>query len=169
MEFPQAFQAQSADPEATLALGQRIGARLVGGDVLGLSGDLGTGKTTFVRGLAGGMGITDPVSSPTYTLMHEYQGRGLSLHHYDAWMEGRQKAILAEGGAGLLDGDWACVVEWAGRVQEFLPGSTLWIEFSHVGEESRGLVFRGATERWVKWLEGGEIQGLTWVGADPGG
>ena len=135
--------------EATRALACELGKRLTAGCVLALAGDLGAGKTTFVRGLAEGMGIEDPVSSPTYTLMHSYQGSGLDLFHYDAWMEGRQKAILREGGDGVLDTDGVVVVEWAPRVAQFLPERALQIEFQHLSEEGRLLIFRGASEAWM--------------------
>ncbi|HRV82475.1 MAG TPA: tRNA (adenosine(37)-N6)-threonylcarbamoyltransferase complex ATPase subunit type 1 TsaE, partial [Planctomycetota bacterium] len=105
----------SHDSEATLALAEHVGRGLRAGEVLALSGDLGSGKTTFVRGLARGMGITDPVSSPTYTLMHAYEGTGLELFHFDAWMEGRQKSLLADGGSGVLETGGVAVVEWASR------------------------------------------------------
>ncbi len=134
--------------ESTRALARDLGSRLTPGCVLALAGDLGAGKTTFVRGLAEGMGIEDPVSSPTYTLMHHYQGRGLDLYHYDAWMEGRQKAILREGGDGVLDTDGVVVVEWAPKVAQFLPDRALQIEFQHLSEHGRLLVFRGAFEAW---------------------
>ena len=160
----------SASPEATLALAERIGGGLVSGDVLGLSGDLGAGKTTFVRGLAAGMGITDPVSSPTYTLMHAYEGSGLKLFHYDAWMEGRQKALLAEGGAGVLEAGGVAVVEWAGRVQEFLPESALWVEFVHRSLEERELRFLGPEGVWERLLRVFEpIEGLNWAAGEPDG
>jgi tRNA threonylcarbamoyladenosine biosynthesis protein TsaE len=95
------------------------------------------------------MGIEDPVSSPTYTLMHSYQGTGLDLYHYDAWMEGRQKAILQEGGDGVLDTDGVVVVEWAPRVAQFLPINSLQIEFQHVSLEARHVVFRGLEGTWA--------------------
>ncbi len=141
------------DEEATRTFAAALGQRLWAGVVLALAGDLGAGKTTFVRGLAQGMGIEDPVSSPTYTLMHSYQGRGLELFHFDAWMEGRQKAILQEGGDGVLDTDGVVVVEWAPRVAQFLPEGALQIEFQHVSENSRLLVISGPEEPWKAVLD----------------
>ncbi len=134
--------------EATREFASALGQRLWAGCVLALAGDLGAGKTTFVRGLAEGMGIEDPVSSPTYTLMHSYQGTGMELFHFDAWMEGRQKAILQEGGDGVLDTDGVVVVEWAPRVAQFLPPGCLQIEFLHVSEHVRRLVVRGHEDPW---------------------
>ncbi|MEZ5974179.1 MAG: tRNA (adenosine(37)-N6)-threonylcarbamoyltransferase complex ATPase subunit type 1 TsaE [Planctomycetota bacterium] len=146
------MQFVSHDPDATLALARHVGSHLKAGEVLALSGDLGAGKTTFVRGLAEGLGITDPVSSPTYTLMHSYEGPGLGLLHYDAWMEGRQKALLAGGGSGVIEGDAVAVVEWASKVADFLPDGALWVEFGHRDEHTRTLVFSGPMGRWSEIL-----------------
>ncbi len=145
---PVALEYLSHDPEATLAFAEWLGSRLHAGTVFALSGDLGAGKTTFVRGLAAGMGIQDPVSSPTYTLMHTYLGSGLPLYHYDAWMEGRQKALLAEGGAGALATDGVVVVEWAGRVQDQLPPETLTLELLHRAESQRVVRLGGQEAAW---------------------
>lgn len=109
------------DAEATLALGERLGQLVPPGTVLSLLGELGAGKTTLVRGLAAGLGIDpDEVSSPTYTLMHQHQGR-LELHHLDAWMGDREGAFLASGGVEWLHGSGVAAVEWAERVAAYLP------------------------------------------------
>ena len=144
----------STQPEATLALAAYLGTRMEAGVVLALSGDLGAGKTTFVRGLAQGLGIEDPVSSPTYTLMHTYWGRGLPLYHYDAWMEGRQKALLAEGGTGVFATDGVVVVEWGGRVRDQLPPETLTLDLGHRGPAARILRLGGDPARWEALLKG---------------
>ncbi|MBL4771049.1 MAG: tRNA (adenosine(37)-N6)-threonylcarbamoyltransferase complex ATPase subunit type 1 TsaE [Planctomycetes bacterium] len=142
------------DEERTRALAAGLGRELWAGCVLALAGDLGSGKTTFVRGLAEGMEIDDHVSSPTYTLMHSYQGAGLELFHYDAWMEGRQKAVLQEGGEGVLDTQGVVVVEWAPKVAQFLPEKSLQIEFHHRSENCRELVFMGLADPWKAILDG---------------
>lgn len=126
----------SESPEATEALGAAVGRALASGAVLALGGDLGSGKTCFVRGLAEGLGSTDPVSSPTYTLAHEYAGR-LTLHHLDAWMAERESAFLAAGGEELLLGDAVAAVEWAGQVAAWLPRPHLALEFGHLAPEVR--------------------------------
>lgn len=143
-------------PAATEELAAELGARARAGLVIALEGDLGSGKTTFVRGLARGLGSDDPVSSPTYTLMHEYLGR-LPLYHFDAWMESREKAYLQEGGSVFLCGDGVAVVEWADRVADELPSPRLAIELAHVGPEQRELRLRvegrdADLEGWVASL-----------------
>jgi tRNA threonylcarbamoyl adenosine modification protein YjeE len=101
--------------------------------VIGLDGELGTGKTALVRGLAAGLEIEDAVTSPTYTLMHSYPGR-LELFHFDAWMEGREAAFLDGGGSEWFTSGGVAVVEWASRVARFLPEDRLELELSHQGQ-----------------------------------
>ena len=141
---------RSLDPAATEALASALAERLEAGAVLTLDGDLGAGKTTFVRGLARGLGIVEGVASPTYTLMQQHDGGRLPLYHFDAWMEGREKALLADGADEFLGRDGVAVIEWAGRVEPWLPAprlcvvlrhdtlETRWIELSVVGEGARG-------------------------------
>ncbi|MDF1797892.1 MAG: tRNA (adenosine(37)-N6)-threonylcarbamoyltransferase complex ATPase subunit type 1 TsaE [Planctomycetota bacterium] len=118
--------------EATEALAEALGRLAVPDTVFALDGDLGTGKTAFTRGLARGLDVTEPVSSPTYTLMHSYPGR-LELYHFDAWMEGREAAFLDGGGAEWLHAGGVAVVEWASRVLAWLPEQRLEVELLHRG------------------------------------
>ncbi len=132
-------------PEETEALAAALGAVLGRGAVLALAGEMGAGKTCFVRGLAAGLGVpADEVASPTYTLMHAHEGR-LPLYHFDAWMSAREGAFLAGGGAEVLEpgaeGEGVAALEWAGDVGEFLPLPRLAIRMEHAGEECRKLVF----------------------------
>ena len=131
---PRRFRSRS--PEATCALAEALGARLSGGEVLALDGDLGAGKTTFVRGLARGLGVEDPVSSPTFTLMQEYEGRVL-LRHFDAWMEGRERSFLADGGADAFADGAVCAVEWSARVADWLPRPHLLVSLAHESPVAR--------------------------------
>jgi len=130
---------RSRGPEATEALGQGLGRVLEAGTILALSGELGTGKTAFVRGLARGLGVGGPVSSPSFTLMQRYEGGRLALSHFDAWMEGRERAWLADGGAEELGGEGVAAIEWAERVAEWLPSPHLLLELSHAGPRERFL------------------------------
>jgi tRNA threonylcarbamoyladenosine biosynthesis protein TsaE len=150
MGVDQAMEFVSKSPEITMAFAEALGRELGPGAVVALNGDLGAGKTTFVRGLCIGLDVTDPVHSPSYTLMHTYQGR-LEVFHFDAWMEGREAAFLDGGGAEWLFGEGVAVVEWASRVRDYLPAEHLEIELLHlkapqidddghpVGEPIRGL------------------------------
>ena len=128
----------SRSPAATEALGRWLGERLGAGALLALDGELGTGKTTFVRALARGLGVQVPVTSLTYALLQTYPGR-LELAHFDAWMERRERSFLAEGGWEWLGAEGVAVVEWAARVADWLPAERLAIEFAHRGAEERSL------------------------------
>jgi tRNA threonylcarbamoyladenosine biosynthesis protein TsaE len=138
----------SRSPEATERLAEELGARVGPGTVVALDGDLGAGKTCFVRGLARGLGVKSTVASPTYALMAQHEGR-LTLYHFDAWMEGRERAFLADGGAEWLDQDGVCAVEWAARVADALPSPRFEVVLAHAGPEARSIRIgvRGETER----------------------
>lgn len=127
-------------PDGTEAAAAALGRVAEPGLVIALEGEMGAGKTTFVRGLAAGLEAADPVSSPTYTLMHVYRGR-LELRHFDAWMSAREGAFLASGGAeDLLAGDAVCALEWADEVDEFLPADRLTVRIQLLDLERRRLV-----------------------------
>lgn len=126
----------SHSPEATEALGAALGAGLGAGAIVTLDGELGSGKTCFVRGLARGLGVVERVQSPTYALMHSYPGR-LELYHFDAWMEGRERAFLLDGGLEWMQAGGVSVIEWGSRVSECLPRPLLALAFEHRGPEER--------------------------------
>ena len=110
--------------EQTIAVGRALAATLSAGDVLLLSGTLGAGKTAFVRGLAEGLGVDpDEVSSPTFTLVHEYRGGRLALYHVDLYRLDR----AATGDLGLEEmgmADGVLAIEWPERLTHALPGAT---------------------------------------------
>lgn len=115
--------------EETEELGERLGRALDTHALIALDGDLGAGKTCFVRGLARGLGVSgrDPVVSPTFTLVQEYQGR-LVLRHMDAYRLSDAQAFEDVARDALAEGDGVVAVEWADRVREALPEETLWLE-----------------------------------------
>lgn len=112
------FRTDSA--EQTIELGTRIGEKLRPGDILAMRGTLGAGKTTFTKGLARGLGITDEVTSPTFTLISEYQGR-MPLYHMDTYRLEGPDDFLDLGVEELLNGQGVCVIEWSEKIQEILP------------------------------------------------
>jgi tRNA threonylcarbamoyladenosine biosynthesis protein TsaE len=125
-------------PQATEELGRVVGSLLGAGSIVILDGELGSGKTCFVRGLARGLGVTERVQSPTYALMHTYPGR-LELFHFDAWMEGRERAFLLDGGLEWMQSGGVSVIEWGSRVRECLPRPLLALTFEHRGESARAI------------------------------
>jgi len=128
----------SRSPDATRALGAALGRVLPYGTLVALDGELGSGKTCFVQGLAEGLGVVDLVTSPTYALLQSYEGR-MALHHFDAYMEGRERALLQDGGLECIHEGGVAVVEWAARVADVLPTPRLAIRLEHRGPEARRL------------------------------
>jgi tRNA threonylcarbamoyladenosine biosynthesis protein TsaE len=126
----------SRSAEATEALGALLGSRLSPGSLVALHGELGSGKTCFVRGLARGLGVEGDVASPTYTLMHHHPGP-IPLYHLDAWMQGRGEAFLEDGGAEWLHAGGVAAVEWAERVAAWLVGPRLAVTLEHAGPSER--------------------------------
>lgn len=132
----------SDGPEETRAIGRAIGAALVAGDVVCLNGDLGAGKTHLAQGIAAGAGINGPVTSPTFTLVSEYDGR-LPLAHFDFYRLERADELDDIGFDEYLDGPRAVVIEWAERFPERLPERRLDIVISIGGDRRRILRVAG--------------------------
>ena len=130
-------------PEDTFALATALGASVEEPLVIALSGEMGSGKTTFVRGLADGLDVLDVVNSPTYALMQRYEGR-LTLDHYDAWMEGREREVMADGAHELLGREGVSVIEWADQVADFLPDGHLAVHLELTSQSERRI-----TASWV--------------------
>ena len=142
------------DPLATERLGEWVGERLRPGDTVALSGTLGAGKTTFVRGLARGLDIDDPeaVSSPTYLLVIEHDGE-VPLLHADAYLPAKLEGFLDDGGLEyLFDPAKVVVVEWAELVLKHLPERVLWIELSVPPELGRNVTIRSQPMGDFPWV-----------------
>ena len=130
----------SNSPSETFAMGHKLGERLLGGEILLLSGPLGAGKTVFVKGLADGIGV-DPeeVTSPSFTLVNPYAGR-LALYHLDLYRldEGASAAHAVDLDELLMEEDAVIVIEWAERMGSYpLPGNILKVGISGDGSEPR--------------------------------
>ncbi len=117
----------------TFEAGRAMGAAVRPGDVLALVGDLGAGKTQWVKGLAAGLGSTAPVTSPTFTLIHEYGGGRLPLTHIDCYRLESAAELLAAGLDDYLDGRGVLAIEWADKFPELMPASARWVRFT-IGE-----------------------------------
>ncbi len=112
-------ETHSADE--TFSLGINIGRKAKAGQVITLVGDLGVGKTVFTKGLARGLGITEPVSSPTFTIVQEYREGRLPLYHFDVYRIGDLEEMEEIGYEDYFYGDGVCLVEWANLIEELIP------------------------------------------------
>ena len=140
--IPQRDTWETTSAEETLTLGEDLGRALVGGLTVGLVGPLGSGKTQLVKGIATGNGIDDArkVTSPTFTLVHEYQGR-LTLYHVDVYRLSGPNELEALGFEEFARADSAVVIEWADRVRPIVPEGALWVDLVPTGQTSRTLSF----------------------------
>jgi tRNA threonylcarbamoyladenosine biosynthesis protein TsaE len=134
----------TTDVEETRSVGACLAPLLEPGDLVALSGDLGTGKTAFVQGLARGLGVSSPVTSPTFTLINQYSYPSGLLQHVDCYRLG--DAVLEMWDAGLQDmvddGD-IVVIEWAERLELLLPHERIAVRFQYLDERRRRLEFIG--------------------------
>ena len=117
----------------TFEAGRAMGVAVQPGDVLALVGDLGAGKTQWVKGLAAGLGSNAEVTSPTFTLIHEYGGGRLPLYHFDCYRLESAAELLAAGLDDYLDGRGVLAIEWADKFPELIPATARWVRFT-IGE-----------------------------------
>ncbi len=114
---------ESKRPEDTFLLGKRLGEKASPGDVYLLEGDLGTGKTVFTQGFAAGLGILEPVSSPTFTIVQEYEEGRLPFYHFDVYRIGDVEEMEEIGYEDYFYGEGVSLIEWANLIEEILPGN----------------------------------------------
>jgi tRNA threonylcarbamoyladenosine biosynthesis protein TsaE len=121
----------------TMAVGQALASDLEPGDVLALYGDLGAGKTSLVKGIAAGLGITAEITSPTFTLVHEHDGGRFQLYHADLYRLGAVDDALDIGIEDCISDDGVTVLEWAEKIEAILPDRTIRIRLETIDERSR--------------------------------
>jgi tRNA threonylcarbamoyladenosine biosynthesis protein TsaE len=124
-------------PQDTWDWGHSLGSTLAAGDVVALCGPLGAGKTQATKGIVAGLGSQAEVTSPTFTLVHEYHDGRLPVFHFDFYRHERPEAVLAAGWDDILDEPGVVIVEWADRFPELLPASTRWFVFETLPDGSR--------------------------------
>ena len=127
----------SASPAATENVGREFARPLHAGSVIGLVGPLGSGKTQFVKGLVAQIGARTDVTSPTFTLIHEYIGGRLPVYHFDFFRIEDQRVAERLGLEEYFFGDGICVVEWADKFAELMPPGARWIYFETKSETER--------------------------------
>ena len=112
---------ETRSPEETYELGRKIGLQARSGQVYTLTGDLGVGKTVFTQGVAAGLGITEPVSSPTFTIVQVYEEGRLPFYHFDVYRIGDIEEMEEIGYDDYFFGKGICLIEWAELIEEILP------------------------------------------------
>ena len=121
LEFQDVMEVDSYGAEETFALGEQVGRAAQPGEVYTLIGDLGVGKTVFTQGVAKGLGITEPVSSPTFTIVQIYEEGRLPFYHFDVYRIGDVEEMEEIGYEDCFYGKGICLIEWANLVEEILP------------------------------------------------
>lgn len=135
------YRTQSA--AETEALGEKLARRLRGGEVIAFTGDLGAGKTAFTRGLARGLGITDRVTSPTFTIVNEYEGGRLPLFHFDMYRLSCSDELYDIGWEDYLARGGVCAVEWSEIVEDALGSDAIRVDIKNEGGDSRSITITG--------------------------
>lgn len=148
----------SSSPEETQALGARLAKHLRPGDVVAFTGDLGTGKTCMIQGLCAALGVTDPVNSPTFVLINQYEGRWLTasesgdqasavtVYHFDWYRLAGADELLDIGADEIMAGEGLSLVEWAERGTAVLPWPRWEVDLAHAGDGVRNIRCRYRTE-----------------------
>ncbi|MBP0974203.1 MAG: tRNA (adenosine(37)-N6)-threonylcarbamoyltransferase complex ATPase subunit type 1 TsaE [Oscillospiraceae bacterium] len=134
------FSWDTTSPEETIALAEQIGAKLRPGDIIAYRGDLGAGKTTFTRGLAAGMGIKELVTSPTFALVHDYEGK---LIHFDMYRIMDENELETTGFYDYPQDECVFAIEWAENIEAALPPQTMFLTLERTGDESRHITLQG--------------------------
>ena len=120
-----------------MAAGRRYGRNACKGDVFALTGDLGAGKTQFVKGFVAGLGSRAEVTSPTFVLLHEYEDGRLPVYHFDFYRLDNSEAVLRLGFDDYVFGEGVSLIEWADRYSALIPKEAKWLSFKVKDENSR--------------------------------
>ncbi len=134
------MQTITHSPDQTRALGRKLAQALQGGAVVAFTGDLGAGKTAFVSGMAEGLGIEERVTSPTFTIVNEYEGGRLPLFHFDMYRLGSADELFHIGWEDYLARNGVCAVEWSENVEEALDGDTIRVDISRGQDENTRII-----------------------------
>jgi tRNA threonylcarbamoyladenosine biosynthesis protein TsaE len=129
----------SNSPSETESFGRQFAGTVKAGDVLALTGDLGSGKTQFVKGVVAGLGAATTATSPTFTLIHEYSGGRLPVYHFDFFRIEDRKAADRLGIDEYFSDEGISVVEWADKFPDLIPKNACWISFTTKSETQRAI------------------------------
>ena len=112
---------QSESEQNTFEIAKELGKKVMPGEIYLLEGDLGVGKTVFAKGFACGLGIAEPITSPTFTIIQEYEEGRIPLYHFDVYRIADVEEMYELGYEGYFFGEGVCLIEWASRIQDILP------------------------------------------------
>jgi tRNA threonylcarbamoyladenosine biosynthesis protein TsaE len=132
----------SNNPAETEAIGQRFAKDVNAGSILALKGELGSGKTQLVKGLVAGLGSGAAVTSPTFTILHEYSSGRFPVYHFDFFRLEDRQSVARLGLDDYFFGNGVSVIEWADRFPEFIPGQARWILFEIKSENTRAITLK---------------------------
>lgn len=126
----------------TFEAGCAFGARLKGGAVIAIDGDLGAGKTVFARGIAAALCVEGHVVSPSYTIINEYEGK-IPFYHFDLYRLNDADELLGIGFYDYLESAGVCAIEWASKFKDELPSTTIWVKINRIDETKREITIDG--------------------------
>lgn len=142
---------ETNSPEETFALGHKLGEQAKAGQIYTLNGDLGVGKTVFTQGIARGLGITEAVSSPTFTIVQVYEEGRLPFYHFDVYRIGDIEEMEEIGYDDYFFGNGVCMIEWAELIEELIPENSIHVTIEK--DLEKGFDYRRIT---ITGLEGWE-------------
>ena len=131
---------ETGSEKETFEFAKKMGEEAAPGDIIALTGDLGTGKTVFAKGFAEGLGVKERVNSPTYTIMQQYDDGRMPFYHFDVYRIGDISEMDETGYEDCFFGNGVTLVEWADLIKELMPENTVWIEMRK--DNSRGFDHR---------------------------
>ena len=145
---------QTRSVSETIRIGRSIGSLFLPGDVAALVGELGTGKTQFIKGLAAGVGVEKSVyiSSPSFTLINEYPGK-IPFYHIDLYRLETEKEAEGLGLEEYFQGSGITAIEWANKIPSLLPKEILWIQIRYTGKHSRSIEILGKGTRYGELIK----------------
>ena len=134
---------ETADSQETYRLGERLGRQAKPGQIYCLDGELGVGKTVFAQGFAAGLGIAEPVCSPTFTILQQYDQGEVPFYHFDVYRIGHVEEMEEIGYEDFFYGEGVCLIEWSRQIEEILPEDAVWIRIEK--DLDRGFDYRKIT------------------------
>ena len=134
-----------------MKIGYKLGNLLTSGSVICLIGDLGAGKTTMTQSLAKALDVDDYITSPTFTIVNEYEGK-MPLYHFDVYRIGSSDEMYDIGYDDYINGEGVCIIEWANLIEDILPDEYLYIELKYK-DMSREMILNPVGEKYEKIVE----------------